>query len=121
MTIVSDLELFNVSSVREMHPFCVDLTEWFACTYRFPPCEDFKLLPLCKSDYHLLERSHILMCSNILANTYYKYKYDFPLEAIALLSAYNCCYQDSYYGNNFNTSYFTKTDNCYTTIPATGS
>ena len=114
MTIISDLQLFNVPSLHEMHPFCVELTEWLACTYRFPPCGGFKLLPLCDSDCRLLERTHIAMCGDILADAYYEYS--FPLQDIALLSGYDCRYRDSYYGNNFNRSYFTVTNSCYTTV-----
>ena len=115
MTIVSDLELFNVSGVRETHPLCVDLTEWFACAYRYPPCEGFKLLPLCESDCLLVEGPYMLTCVDILAEAYHEY--DFPLEALSLLSSYRCRNLDSYYENNFNTSYFTGTNSCYTTLP----
>ena len=117
VTIVSDLQLFNVSSVREMYPFCVELTEWFGCTYRFPPCEGFKLLPLCESDCLLVEGPYMLTCVNILAEAYYEFEYGLPLETVSLLSSYRCRNLDSYYKTNFNTSYFTSTNSCYTTLP----
>ena len=112
--VVSDLQLFNISSVHKENSFCVDLTEWFACTYRFPPCEGFKLLPLCHPDCLLVEASHMKMCLDIFVGAVSRYM--LPLEAVSLLSSYNCLNRDKYYEGNFTTPYFTSTNSCYTTL-----
>lgn len=81
-TLVSDLELFNTDIVNEKNPFCIDVIKWYTCSFKYPACEDFKLLPLCQSDCFIVEGSYMETCLDIFVEVFNQLEQQISLENI---------------------------------------
>ena len=87
--------------------FCNESLDLAICFYQFPPCQDFKLLPVCSESCKIF-LSNIERCLVIIN----------PLTDTILIDHFkNFSCDDLNYYNGYNQMSFSSTD-CYSSLPA---